>query len=99
VFFWEFNVRKMKSSTRCIGIVMAALWAAVEATAQPWAGDAAPSFPPREALAACKDLKAGQDCSFTVKNEAVKGSCWAPGDMPLACKPKSAPTGDAMPPK
>ena len=78
---------------------MAALWAAVVATAQPWAGDATASFPPKESLAACKDLKAGQECSFTVKNEAVKGSCWAPGDMPLACKPKTSPMGEAMPPK
>ena len=48
--------------------------------------------PPAEALAACKALKAGDACSFTAQRGAVSGSCFAPQDKPLACRPKDAPT-------
>lgn len=44
--------------------------------------------PPPEALAACKGLQAGADCSFTGRERTVSGSCFAPPDRPLACRPK-----------
>lgn len=44
--------------------------------------------PPPEALAACKTLKAGADCSFAGRDQTVKGQCWAPENRPLACRPK-----------
>ncbi len=52
-----------------------------------------PRKPPQEALDVCKALKAGQDCSFTSPQGAVKGSCFAPEGRPLACRPKDAPGG------
>ena len=57
--------------------------------AQP--NEGAPRKPPPEALQACKGLKAAQDCAFTSLQGPVKGSCWAPPDKPLACRPKDAP--------
>lgn len=44
--------------------------------------------PPPEALAACKSLKAGAECSFTGRDRTVKGTCFAPENKPLACRPK-----------
>ena len=67
--------------------------------AQPAAGNGAPPKPPAEALAACKTLSSGQECSFTTPQGTVKGTCWAPEGKPLACKPKDAPTGNPGAPK
>lgn len=61
-----------------------------------WAQPAAPqgrSGPPAEAIAACQDLKAGNECAFTAPRGKVTGSCWAPEGKPLACRPKDAPAG------
>jgi len=44
--------------------------------------------PPPEALAACKSLSSGQECSFTSPHGAMTGTCWAPEGKPLACRPK-----------
>ncbi|PVE41022.1 hypothetical protein [Limnohabitans planktonicus] len=49
--------------------------------------------PPPEALAACKTLKSGKDCSFNGPHGSVQGTCWAPADKPLACKPRHMPAG------
>ena len=43
--------------------------------------------PPAEAIAACKTLPAGKDCSFSTPQGTEKGVCWAPEGKPLACKP------------
>lgn len=43
--------------------------------------------PPAEAIAACKSLPAGKDCSFSTPQGTEKGVCWAPEGKPLACKP------------
>ena len=67
--------------------------------AQHAAGNGAPPKPPAEALAACKTLSSGQECSFTAPQGSVKGTCWAPEGKPLACKPKDAPTGNPGAPK
>jgi hypothetical protein len=67
--------------------------------AQQTAGNGAPPIPPAEALAACKTLSSGQECSFTAPQGAVKGTCWAPEGKPLACKPKDAPSGNPGAPK
>ncbi len=58
----------------------------------------APPPPPPEALAACKALASGQECSFKGPNGVTAGLCWAPKDKALACKPKYPPK-DAPPPK
>jgi hypothetical protein len=47
--------------------------------------------PPPEALAACKSLVAGKECSFTQGSNTLKGTCWAPEGKPLACRPPHAP--------
>lgn len=49
------------------------------------------SGPPEEAIAACKSLQAGKDCSFTGMRGNVTGTCFAPQGKPLACRPKDAP--------
>jgi hypothetical protein len=67
--------------------------------AQSVTGNGAPPKPPAEALAACKTLSSGQECSFTAPHGTVKGTCWAPEGKPLACKPKDAPTGNPGAPK
>lgn len=53
--------------------------------------------PPPEALAACKSLSSGQECSFTSPRGTASGTCWAPTGMPLACKPKDAPNDGGRP--
>ena len=63
-------------------------------SAQPVDGNGGPPKPPAEALASCKTLSSGQECSFSSPQGAVKGTCWAPEGKPLACKPKDAPTGN-----
>ncbi len=48
--------------------------------------------PPPEALNACKGLKAGDPCSFSVPEGDLEGSCFTPAqDKPLACRPENAP--------
>jgi hypothetical protein len=47
--------------------------------------------PPPEALAACKSLSSGQQCSFTSRHGPMTGTCWAPEGKPLACRPKHLP--------
>lgn len=44
--------------------------------------------PPAEALAACKSLASGAACSFTSPRGAESGTCFAPNDKPLACRPQ-----------
>jgi hypothetical protein len=46
---------------------------------------------PAEAIAACTTLTAGQACSFSGRRGSETGTCWAPADKPLACKPANAP--------
>ncbi len=53
--------------------------------------------PPQEALAACKSLTSGAACSFTAPQGSVSGSCWAPQNMPLACRPKDGPAAGGHP--
>jgi hypothetical protein len=50
--------------------------------------------PPPEALAACRSLAAGQECTVTLGSNTLKGSCWAPEGKPLACRPAGAPARD-----
>jgi hypothetical protein len=59
--------------------------------AQSARGGDSPRPPPPEALAACKTLKSGQDCSFKGPHSSVQGTCWAPPNKPLACKPSHMP--------
>lgn len=71
------------------------------AEAQP-TQDAKRSGPPEQAIAACKALQAGNECSFTANHGNVTGTCFAPQGKPLACRPKNAPekTPDqSVPPK
>lgn len=62
-------------------------------------GNGGPPMPTAEALASCKSLSSGKECSFTSPQGTVTGSCWAPEGKPLACKPKNAPTGGSTPSK
>lgn len=80
-------------------IFSGALAASCTLFAQPTDGNGAPPKPPAEALASCKTLSSGQDCSFTTPLGSVKGTCWAPEGKPLACKPKDAPSGNPGAPK
>jgi len=80
-------------------LICSLLLAALGASAQPPSGPPPGGEhrgPPPEALAACKTLKAGADCSFTHESRAIKGSCWAPEGRPLACRPANM--GDRPPP-
>ncbi len=78
----------------------ALLWCAV-ALAQPSPGQGGqngepPPRPPQEAFDACKSLASGASCSFTgMQNTKVQGTCWAPENKPLACKPAQAPGAPA----
>ncbi len=54
--------------------------------------------PPREAIAACKSLASGAQCSFSADRGSLTGTCWAPEGKPLACKPAGNPPGRSTPP-
>lgn len=44
--------------------------------------------PPKEALNACVDKSAGQQCVFEGRKGSESGTCFAPSEeLPLACKP------------
>ena len=87
--------------SRAIGMTLcaAALTACGGLSAQTTDGNGGPPKPPAEALASCKSLSSGNDCSFASPQGTVTGTCWAPEGKPLACKPKNAPAGAPMPPK
>lgn len=76
-----------------LALVAAALWASA-AFAHPKSGDGPRDHragPPPQAMAACESLNSGDSCSFTGKHGQASGSCWAPNDKPLACRPTNAP--------
>ena len=51
--------------------------------------------PPRVAVEACAAAVQGDYCSFEGREgELVEGSCEAPGDRPLACRPAKPPRDD-----
>jgi hypothetical protein len=51
--------------------------------------------PPEVALEACSNSVQGDPCSFEGRQgEALEGSCEAPDDKPLACRPEGAPPKD-----
>lgn len=53
--------------------------------------------PPAEALMACASSVAGDPCSFEGhRGETVEGSCEAPDDKPLACRPSGGPPQEAL---
>jgi hypothetical protein len=77
-------------------LAMACLWAGT-AAAQPKEEGGAEGprrGPPPEALAACKSLAAGKECTVTLGSNTLKGTCWAPEGKPLACRPASASVPD-----
>ena len=48
--------------------------------------------PPEVALEACSNSVQGDPCSFEGRRgEPLEGSCEAPSDKPLACRPEGAP--------
>ena len=48
--------------------------------------------PPKVALEACAAAVQGDQCSFEGRRgETLQGSCEAPQDKPLACRPKDGP--------
>jgi hypothetical protein len=60
----------------------------LSAIAQPSGGGQPAPRPSAEALAACKALSAGANCSFTSQKGQETGTCFTPSaDKPLACRP------------
>ena len=48
--------------------------------------------PPRVAVEACANAVPGDACTFEGRRgESLQGTCWAPQDKPLACRPEGAP--------
>ena len=48
--------------------------------------------PPKVALEACANSVQGDPCSFEGRRgEALEGTCEAPSDKPLACRPEGGP--------
>jgi hypothetical protein len=78
-------------------LAIAGLWAGNAAAQPKEAGDAEGPRrgPPPEALAACKSLAAGKECTVTLGSNTIQGTCWAPEGKPLACRPAGAPGPDA----
>ena len=53
--------------------------------------------PPPAAIEACAAAVQGDRCTFAGRNnEQVEGSCFAPADKPLACRPDNAPRRDLV---
>ena len=53
--------------------------------------------PPEVALEACASSVQGDPCSFEGRRgEALEGTCEAPDDKPLACRPEGAPPKDDL---
>jgi len=74
-------------------MALAAAAAEITPRQQP-AGESGPRMgPPPEAFKACSALKAEAACSFEAREGKVAGTCFAPANMPLACRPKNAPMG------
>lgn len=56
-----------------------------------------PRRPPAEALEACASSVAGDPCSFEGRRgETLEGTCEAPDDKPLACRPLGGPPQEAL---
>lgn len=52
--------------------------------------------PPQVALEACASSVQGDPCSFEGRRgEALEGTCEAPDDKPLACRPEGGPPKEA----
>jgi hypothetical protein len=47
--------------------------------------------PPQAAIDACANAKRGDRCSVTIRDHAITGTCDAPPDAPLACRPDGPP--------
>lgn len=77
------------TALRCATFALAALVNLTTAAQQAPTGNRA--GPPEQAIAACKSLQAGSECSFTATRGNVTGTCFAPQGKPLACRPKDAP--------
>ena len=81
-------------------VCCAAVLAMGTVAAQTPDANGAPPEPPPEALAACKSLASGKECSVkTPDGTTIAGTCFAPKGKPLACKPKDPPKGAPPPPK
>jgi hypothetical protein len=51
-----------------------------------------PRHPPKAAIDACVNAKAGDACSFTARGHAIDGTCESPpGETALACRPDHPP--------
>lgn len=44
--------------------------------------------PPAEAVTACEGASAGDACRFEGRRGEMAGTCFAPDDKPLACRPE-----------
>ena len=53
-----------------------------------------PRRPPQAAVDACAALTEGDPCTFTGRRDSeVAGTCFAPAEKALACRPDSPPPG------
>jgi hypothetical protein len=90
----------LRASSSATVLAIGCLWACT-ATAQPKeeeGGEGPRRGPPPEALAACKSLAAGNECTVALGSNTLKGTCWAPEGKPLACRPAGAPVPDGVKP-
>jgi hypothetical protein len=47
-----------------------------------------PRRPPPEAVFACEDATADDECSFEINDTLLRGNCYTPDEnFPLACRP------------
>jgi len=82
----------MKKTTLIGSLILAA---SLCASAQPHGGsppDGKRRGPPPEAVAACKSAQSGANCSFSMGDRTMSGTCAAPeGKTTLASRPKDMP--------
>lgn len=85
----------MNTHSKWMAALIALALAAGTADAQPQgqSQDGQRRGPPPQAIDACKSLKTGDACSFTGPHGDMQGTCFAPPDKALACRPANAPQG------
>lgn len=89
------NIRTKTLRATSMGLFFAMFASTLLAQSDPGTGE--PRRPPKEAVQACKALTQDQACSFSMGDKKMNGTCWAPADKPLACRPKGAPAPGTHP--
>lgn len=99
------SAKKCLPGSVALALVVSLLFASSLA-AQPAQGQGGngqpPRKPPQEAIDACSGHSAGDACSFSGRRGTMEGTCFAPAQKPLACRPANAPNrkrGEDRPPQ